>query len=318
MTDSDRVHPDAPSGSAILVRNAKKLYKGGREAVIDVSLDVAAGTVHGLLGPNGAGKTTTLKMLLGLVSPSGGSFEILGEPAGPDVRARVGFLAEQPYFPALLTAEQVMSFAGRLAGMERAAITERSRALLARVGLESSATTTVSRFSRGMLQRLGVAQALIASPELLILDEPASGLDPVGQRDIRNLILEQRDAGTTVLLSSHQLSEVEAVCDQVTIVNKGRVARRGPIDELLAVAGRCTVTARSEQPALPAGLDRVVGDVVASGGAWTFSIPAEESRKIVDALDDAGWALESLVPTRVSLEDYFTRLVAEGHAEVSS
>jgi len=312
VTQADHVHLEVPNGSAILVLNASKRYKGGRDAVIDVSLDVARGTVHGLLGPNGAGKTTTLKMLLGLVTPSGGSFSMLGAPAGPAVRSRVGFLAEQPYFPALLTAEQVMTFAGRLAGMPHAAIEERTSTLLARVGLEGSISTSVSRFSRGMLQRLGVAQALIASPELLVLDEPASGLDPVGQRDIRNLILEQRDAGTTVLLSSHQLSEVEAVCDQVTIVNRGRVARRGPIDELLNIAGRSSVAARSTDESLPDSLVPIVSDVAVSGEMWTFSIPADQSRRVVDALDDAGWQLVSLTPRRESLEDYFARLVSEG------
>lgn len=303
---------DQNSGHAIEIEGAKKHYGGGREAVRDVSLVVERGAVHGLLGPNGAGKTTTLKMLLGLVWPSGGTFRLLGEPAGAAARVRLGFLPEQPYFPSLLTARQVMRFYGRLSGLDDATIAKRTPELLARVGLAGRESTSVNRFSRGMLQRLGIAQALIGSPELLILDEPASGLDPVGQRDVRNLILEQRDAGTTVLLSSHQLSEVEAVCDEVTILNRGRVAARGDIDELLNVAGQISVTARSHAEELPAAVAEHVTDVAFGSGTWVFSVLETELRSIVDTLDDAGWQLVSVQPKRESLEDYFTRLLSQG------
>jgi len=310
---SPALEPEAPSigrEAAILIEGARKSYRGGHEAVTDVSLRVDSGTVHGLLGPNGAGKTTTLKMLLGLVMPTSGSFRILGEAAGPEARRRVGFLPEQPYFPSLLTADQVMRFYGRLAGMSDAAIRDRTSELLPRVGLEGRGRTLVSRFSRGLMQRLGIAQAMIASPDVLVLDEPASGLDPVGQRDIRNLILEQRDAGTTVLLSSHQLSEVEAVCDEVTILDRGRVAERGPIDTLLNVSGQSSVTARSADHELPESIAAIVSNVAVGSGLWVFSIPAEESRRVVDALDDQGWELVSIQPKRQSLEDYFSRLVS--------
>ena len=313
MTSSDARSPEAAVGgdAAVLIQAASKSYRSGRQAVVDVSLRVDVGTVHGLLGPNGAGKTTTLKMLLGLVAPSGGTFEMLGRPAGPEVRSRVGFLPEQPYFPSLLTAHQVMQFYGRLAGMSDEAISERTGDLLARVGLEGRGSSLVSRFSRGLMQRLGIAQAMISSPELLVLDEPASGLDPVGQRDIRNLILEQRAAGTTVLLSSHQLSEVEAVCDEVTILDRGRVAERGPIDELLNVSGQNSVTARSNADDLPESIAAAVTDVAVGSGIWVFSIPAEESRRVVDALDEqGGWELISIQPKRKSLEDYFSHLVS--------
>lgn len=311
---------DAPaltgSDEAIRIDGARKVYHRDREAVSDVSLIVDRGAVHGLLGPNGAGKTTTLKMLLGLVTPSAGSFSILGRPVTASNRAELGFLPEQPYFPPLLTAAQVMRFHGRLAGMDAHAIEARTAELLPRVGLEGKASTLVSKFSRGMMQRLGIAQAMISFPAILILDEPASGLDPVGQRDIRNLILEQRDAGTTVLLSSHQLSEVEAVCDEVTILNRGRVVRRGHIDELLSVAGQSSVTARSSASELPAAIAGIVTDVAFGSGTWVFSIPAKESRRVVDALDDAGWELLALQPKRQSLEDYFARLVESDRGEV--
>jgi ABC-2 type transport system ATP-binding protein len=298
---------------ALRIEGARKSYGGtkGFVAVSDVSLAVSPGSIHGLLGPNGAGKTTTLKMLLGLVRPSGGTFEILGEPAGPAVRARVGFLPEQPYFSPLLTAAEVLMLHGRLSGMSAGDVSSRTGDLLARVGLEGRERTRLAKYSRGMLQRVGIAQALIASPEVVVLDEPASGLDPVGQRDVRNLMMALAGEGTSVLLSSHQLSEVEAICDEVTILNRGRVAAEGSIDDLLNVAGRTSVRARGTAPALPADVQCLMEDVAVSGGVWVFSVPDSVVRAVVDILDDHGWAIESVVPKRQSLEDYFGRMLEE-------
>ncbi len=304
---------------AVEIRGAAKRYggSGGFVAVDHVDLAVRAGRVHGLLGPNGAGKTTTLKMLLGLVRPTEGTFSILGEPTGPSVRARVGFLPEQPYFPPLLTAEEVLRLHGRLAGIDSAQIASRGRDLLARVGLEGRGTTRLSKYSRGMLQRVGIAQALIAEPEVVVLDEPASGLDPVGQRDIRNLMLELRDGGVTVLLSSHQLSEVEAVCDEVTILNQGRVSAKGAIDDLLNVAGRTSIRARGASTTLPAEIQALMEDVAVSGSVWVFSVPDTAVRAVVDILDDNGWTIESVVPKRQSLEEYFSHMLETTEGEVA-
>ena len=173
----------------------------------------------------------------------------------------------------------------------------------------------LSKFSRGMLQRLGIAQALIADPKVAILDEPASGLDPVGQRDIRNLMLDLRSSGTTVLLSSHQLSEVEAVCDGVTILSRGRVAAKGRIDDLLNVAGQTSVRVRGEGADLPPKVAPLVSDVAVSGGTWIFSIAEGHVRPVVDAVDDAGWSLVSVTPKRESLEEYFSRLLEADASE---
>lgn len=304
---------------ALLIEHAHKDYGqaagGRREAVVDVSLTVSRGAIHGLLGPNGAGKTTTLKMLLGLVRPSGGRFEILGTPASErGARSRLGFLPEQPYFPSQLSAEEALLLYGRLGGMDKRVITEEIPILLERVGLEGRERTLLSRFSRGMLQRLGLAQALLGGPEVVVLDEPASGLDPVGQRDVRNLMTELRDSGASILLSSHQLSEVEAVCDEVSILNRGTVAARGHIDELLNVSGQTSVQATGTGE-LPDGVKSMIGSVNRSGPVTAFSVPDSEVRALVDALDDAGWRVLSLQPARDSLEDYFARLlVAEGDA----
>ena len=299
----------------ILIEHARKDYGrvagGRREAVSDVSISVSRGAIHALLGPNGAGKTTTLKMLLGLVKPTSGRFEILGIPASSSgARARLGFLPEQPYFPPQLTAAEAMRLYGRLSGVDKSSITSQTAELLDKVGLEGRQKTLLSKFSRGMLQRLGLAQALLGSPEVLVLDEPASGLDPVGQRDIRNLMLELRDGGATILLSSHQLSEVETVSDEVTILNRGLVAARGHIDDLLNVAGETSIAARGTG-ALPDGVRELVRDVAVLGANTVFSVSDDHVRQVVDHLDDAGWKLQSVSPKRDSLEDYFTRLLAE-------
>lgn len=304
---------DPVSRPALVIQGARKSYGrssvGRAEAVSDVSLVVEPGTIHGLLGPNGAGKTTTLKMLLGLVKPSGGTFEIDGVSAAQrGARKRLGFLPEQPYFPALLTAGEFLSLSGALAGMTRSEVAGSSARLLERVGLEGREKTLLSRFSRGMLQRLGLASSLLGSPRVVVLDEPASGLDPVGQRDVRNLMLELRDEGVSVLLSSHQLSEVEAVCDEVTILNRGTVAARGDIDDLLNVAGQTSVRTRGVG-SLPDAVAARAIDVATTGGLWTFSVADTSVRQVVDALDDAAWRIESVQPKRESLEDYFTRML---------
>lgn len=303
---------------ALLVEGARKTYGTGaaaRHAVRNVTLRVSPGEVHGLLGPNGAGKTTTLKMLLGLVQPSAGRFEILGMPAGPAARMRLGFLPEQPYFPPQLTAGEILRLYGRLSGLDRGGLSRRAADVLERVGLQGRASSLLSTFSRGMLQRLGIAQAVLHEPDVVILDEPASGLDPVGQRDVRNLILELRERGVAVLLSSHQLSEVEAVCDQVTILNRGSIAAEGSISDLLNVRGQMSVRVRGPEGDLPAAVLELVSDIAFAGGEWMFSVPDARVREAVDALDEAGWELISLNPKRESLEDYFASLLGETPAE---
>lgn len=301
------------SAPAIIVEHAAKRFRTGNgrfvTAVRDVSIEVSQGAIHGLLGPNGAGKTTTLKMLLGLVRPSGGRFEILGQDASrPASRKRLGFLPEQPYFPPQLTALEALRLYGGLSGLDRATIALKAPGALERVGLAGRERVLLSKYSRGMLQRLGLAQALIAEPKVVVLDEPASGLDPVGQRDVRNLMIDLRSQGVSILLSSHQLSEVEAVCDEVTIVDRGSVAARGHIDDLLNVAGQTSVRAQGEG-ALPDAVADVVCDTALASGTWLFTVPDTEVRTVVDALDDSGWRLISLSPKRDSLEDYFARLL---------
>lgn len=305
--------PSSDAVPAILIEHARKEYvtlnAGKRTVVVDVSFAVERGGIHGLLGPNGAGKTTTLKMLLGLVRPTAGRFEILGQRSDrPKSRDMLGFLPEQPYFSPQLTAMQAMLLYGRLSGLHDRDIRKRGKELLDQVGLAGRETLVLGKFSRGMLQRFGLAQAMIGSPELLVLDEPASGLDPVGQRDVRNLMLSLRDAGTTVLLSSHQLSEVEAICDEVTILNAGLVAAKGDIDDLLNVVGQTSVRAKGEG-GLPVSVRPFASHVAVDGALSVFSVADESVRQVVDLLDEAGWKVVSVNPKRDSLEDYFSRLL---------
>jgi ABC-2 type transport system ATP-binding protein len=313
MTDEDI--------AAIRVAGARKTYKApgkpNRAVVDDVSLAVKCASIHGLLGPNGAGKTTTLKMLLGLVRPTAGTFQVLGEDSTrPGGRRDIGFLPEQPYFPMNLTAMQAMRFYGRLVGVPKGGLADESVELLSRVGLEDASRTELTKFSRGMLQRLGIAQSLLGHPRVVILDEPASGLDPVGQRDVRNLMLELRSEGVTVLLSSHQLSEVEAVCDRVSILNRGHLAAEGDINALLNVSGRTSVRVAGLD-ALPASVSALASDVAVTGGLLVFSVPTETTRAVVDAIDDSGATIVSVMPKRDSLEDYFARLLETTAREVT-
>ena len=313
--------PASGAAPAIEIRGARKVYtvfpNTKRVAVDDVSITVPQGAIHGLLGPNGAGKTTTLKMLLGLVRPDAGVFTILGADSRSRIgRSELGFLPEQPYFPPQLSAAQALRLYARLSGVPHKDIAARIDELLTLVGLEGQNRTLLSAFSRGMLQRLGIAQAIVARPRVVVLDEPASGLDPIGQRDVRNLMLKLRDEGATVLLSSHQLSEAEVVCDRVSIISRGRVAAEGSIHELLSVAGRTSIRVRE----LPAGLPVAVADLaddvaLSTGGVLVFSVPDDAVRRAVDAIDDAGGKVVSVEPKRESLEDYFTRMLARTEEE---
>ncbi|MFM8888222.1 MAG: ABC transporter ATP-binding protein [Chthoniobacterales bacterium] len=243
-------------------------------AVQDLSLSVDKGEVYGLLGPNGSGKSTTLKILLGLVTATSGTTRVFGEDSN-SVRSRrdVGFLPENPYFYKFLTGAETIRFFGKLSGMGGDALEARVNELLELVGLTDAAARRVGSYSKGMLQRIGLAQALVQDPGLLVLDEPTAGVDPVGSREIRDLILELKARGKTVLLCSHLLSQVQEVCDRVGILARGRLVREGRVEDLLAIGGRSEViveNASAEQLAqLRAAAERLGVRIVSSGRAQT-------------------------------------------------
>jgi ABC-2 type transport system ATP-binding protein len=246
MSHQARVQPSRPENgqeglaAAVVLAGLRKVFRHNwtlktKVAVEALSLTVERGQIFGLLGPNGAGKTTTLKMLLGLLKPTSGQAWLLGSPIGhPESRRRVGYLPENPYFFDRLTAQEFLIFSARLAGLDAKDAGQRADRWLERLGLGDRAKTPLRKFSKGMVQRVGLAHALLHDPELVFLDEPMSGLDPLGRREFRDLILECRDRGTTVVFSSHILPDVELICDRVCVLAHGRMARSGTLDDLLS------------------------------------------------------------------------------------
>jgi ABC-2 type transport system ATP-binding protein len=282
-------------------------------ALDSLSLAVEQNEVFGFLGPNGAGKTTTLKLLTQLIFPTSGRISVLGRPPGdPEVRRRVGYLPEAPYFYDYLTAEELLTYFAGLFGLRGEARRARVSSLLDQVGIGGERRLPLRKFSKGMLQRVGLAQALVNEPELVFLDEPMSGLDPLGRRDVRALILELRDRGCTVFFSSHILSDAEALCSRVAIVVAGQLVTSGRLSEILAfeVSGWELVMA-DLSPAAPAALGGRARRVTRiSEGRYAFEIgPVDAPEQMVAELRAAGGRFVSLNPLRSTLEDYFVQQV---------
>lgn len=281
-------------------------------ALDSLSLEVSKGEVFGFLGPNGAGKTTTFRALLSLVRPVAGTARILGLPAGdPKMKAHIAYLAEHPCFYAHLTPAEFLVYCGRLCGMTRAGASSRAAVLIERFGLAGASGRLLRNFSKGMLQRVGLAQTLMHDPEILFLDEPMSGLDPLGRGDVRDLILTLRGEGRTIFFSSHILSDVEAMCDRVAIIDRGRLVEYGRLAEILASGGL---------EAMVAGIGEAVMIELRQEG---FSIEATPSGACIRLPDDRrlgrligivqgrGGRVISINPARQSLEDRFARSLKE-------
>jgi len=252
------------STPAISIQNLTKVYpipfkKEKVTAVKDLSLTVEPGQVYGLLGPNGSGKSTTMKIVLGLVSPTSGRTEIFGRDSDTvESREDVGFLPENPYFYKYLTGEETLHFYGKLCGLSRSKIRERSKELLKLVGLENAADRRLGGYSKGMLQRIGLAQAMIQEPRLLVLDEPTAGVDPAGSREIRDLILDFKHRGITVLLCSHLLEQVQEICDRVGILDHGVLIREGKLTDLISIESQTEIILENAPPALLAEIRSLV------------------------------------------------------------
>jgi ABC-2 type transport system ATP-binding protein len=310
---------------AIRTENLSKIFRVGFwarrvRAVEEVSLEVRTGEIFGLLGPNGAGKTTTLKMLLGFVRPTRGTATVAGEPAGSlAARRQLGYLPENPALYEFLTGIEYLRFAGRLAGLSRRDAVAQADRLIEVVGLEGRADRAIRRFSKGMVQRLGLAQALIGDPGILILDEPMSGLDPIGRKDVRDVILRQRAEGRTVLFSTHILSDVEAICDRVGIMIDARLTDCGTLSSLLEPGVRAVeIVARN----IPAELQqRLVSDgaqAMQRDGAWVLTFSAEApAQEAIRAIAASGGLLVSVAPHRQTLESLFVQRARASAAPVS-
>jgi ABC-2 type transport system ATP-binding protein len=282
-------------------------------ALDSLTLDVEAGEVFGFLGPNGAGKTTTLKLLMQLVYPTSGRAEILGRPVGDlSVKQRIGYLPENPYFYDHLTAEELLVYFASLFGYAQAECRARAARLLDEVGIGAERRLQLRKFSKGMLQRVGIAQALVNDPELVVFDEPMSGLDPLGRRDVRALILRLRDRGCTVFFSSHVLSDAEALCSRVAILARGRLVSSGRLSDMLAfhVRGWELVVSGLADAAVPAIGPHVRRVVRIGDGRYELELPLESPPdRLMTQLTAAGAQIVSLNPIRDTLEDVFVQQV---------
>jgi ABC-2 type transport system ATP-binding protein len=274
---------------------------------------VPRGEIFGFLGPNGAGKSTSIKMLLGLVSPSGGEAFVLGVRSGDvEIRRKIGFLPEDFRFYQWLTATELLEFHGRLCGMDAARLRERVPYLLDLVGLAPHRGKRLQGFSKGMLQRIGLAQALIHDPEVIFLDEPTSGLDPMGRRLVRDIIRAQRDRGATVFLNSHLLSEIEVTCDQVVFIRDGEIVTTRDLRSHQDEKVRVTVRARKLTPQTVAGLSPWATCSPLDGESLTLTANSREKLpEILGYLVQSGSAPFEFTPQRISLEDLFMEIVGE-------
>src|SRR5262249_30943000 len=301
----------------LVIDNLTKEYKTDIRkprvrAVEGLSLEVGRGELFGFVGPNGAGKTTTIRTAMGLIRPTRGRVSIFGHPAGSRAaRERLGFLPESPYFYDYLSARELLDLAGRIFGLAPAERRARAGKLLERVGLGDAADRPLRKFSKGMLQRAGLAQALMNDPELVVLDEPMSGLDPLGRKDVRDLMVELHEAGKTIFFSTHILPDVEALCDRVGVIHQGRLRDVGPVARLLDQTHVGTeVVLRTHEPI---DLDGVTVER-RTDEEMTVVLPAGTDVTSFLARLDGKARVVTVTPRRDSLEDWFVRLTRDEEA----
>lgn len=308
--------------AAIEIDNLEKTYfvgfwrKRPKQALKPLQLQVETGEVFGFLGPNGAGKTTTLKMLMGLVFPTRGSAKILGVDVNdPEVKAKIGFLPEQPYFYDYLTARELLAYYGRLSGVSAKEISKRAETMLARVGLKDAGDLQLRKFSKGMLQRVGIAQAILHDPQVVFLDEPMSGLDPMGRREVRDLIGELKREGKTIFFSTHILSDAEALCDRVAVIHQGELRGVGAVAELTSsVHGKVELVWQGTS--VPATMKALNAECRITGDTVRAVLPEENQDLAICELRRDKLRLISVVPVRATLEEYFVERLKRAETSV--
>ena len=307
---------DSQDQPVVQILNFLKVFKvgfwGRRVTAVDgLSLDIRRGEVFGFLGPNGAGKTTTLKMLMGLIYPTSGQARIFGHAVGdPAAKAKLGFLPESPYFYDYLTSREFLNFYGHLFGLWGGSLDKRVDELLELVGMSHAKDLQLRKFSKGMLQRVGIAQALINDPELVVLDEPMSGLDPIGRKEVRDLIFRLKESGKTVMFSSHILHDAELLCDRVAMIMKGRLVACGQVSELIQQGTTQEVEMVVDRLS-PEGLEhlRVLATKVVLNGERVMVVLSNQHQvdESLEVIRVAHAKLVSLTPHKASLEDLFIR-----------
>ena len=296
---------------AIEILGLEKTYMVGfwrkrpKCALSPLHLTVEDGEIFGFLGPNGAGKTTTLKLLMGLVFPTAGTARILGrEWTDPSVKAQIGFLPEQPYFYDYLTAHELLEYYGQLSGVPAKQRKQRVEQVLQQVGLRDVQGVQLRKFSKGMLQRVGIAQAILHNPKLVFFDEPMSGLDPMGRREVRDLMEQLKHEGKTVFFSTHILSDAEALCDRVAIIHKGELRGVGAVEELTSsVQGKVEVIWLGTQ--VPASIKALGAECHVTGDRVRAIIDENQQDTVIDTLRRERQRLIAVIPVRTSLEAYF-------------
>ena len=308
--------------AAIEILGLEKTYSVGfwrkrpKRALHPLHLAIEDGEIFGFLGPNGAGKTTTLKMLMGLVFPSGGGARILGmDLDDPRMKAQIGFLPEQPYFYDYLTARELLTYYGQLSGVDSRQLPRKVDSTLERVGLQDATNVQLRKFSKGMLQRAGIAQAILHDPKVVFLDEPMSGLDPMGRREVRSLIEQLKAEGKTVFFSTHILSDAEALCDRVAVINLGQLRGVGAVAELTSgVRGKVELVWQGTS--VPAAIKSLGAETHVAGDTTRAIISEQNQDAAIEAVRRETLRLISVTPVRVSLEDYFMAQLKPSPEEV--
>jgi ABC-2 type transport system ATP-binding protein len=310
--------------SAIEILGLEKTYSVGfwrkrpKCALRPLHLTVEDGEIFGFLGPNGAGKTTTLKLLMGLVFPTGGSARILGrEWTDPQVKAQIGFLPEQPYFYDYLTAHELLEYYGQLSGVPAKQRKKRVEQVLDQVGLRDVQGVQLRKFSKGMLQRVGIGQAILHDPKLVFFDEPMSGLDPMGRREVRDLMSQLKREGKTVFFSTHILSDAETLCDRVAVIHKGELRGVGAVEDLTSsVQGKVEVIWHGTQ--VPASIKALGAECHVTGDRVRAIVDENQQDAMIDALRRERQRLIAITPVRTSLEAYFVEKLRRAETTAGS
>lgn len=298
---------------AIETFSLTKYYSNGKiKALEDFSLSVKTGTIFSLLGPNAAGKTTLIKILLGIVHPTRGKGKILGENiSNYRIHKKIGYLPENHRFPDFLNARQVLTLYGKMSGINMVLLNERIPKLLASVNLTDWSKTKIRKYSKGMLQRLGIAQALINDPDLLFLDEPTDGIDPVGRREIRDLLLILKHQGKTIFLNSHLLSEVERISDEIAILKKGQLIRQGNVQEFISLKDQYELKINGKLD-ISSTLDQLKIKFQQRNSRYIISVTNTlQLNMLIDELRTKKILLEGIIPSKITLEDYFIDVLEE-------
>lgn len=297
---------------AIQTSHLTKYYSGGKiKALEDFTINVEKGQIFSLLGPNGAGKSTFIKIMLGIVHPTRGDASILDRNIKDySIHSKIGYLPENHRFPEFLTARQVLLYFGKMSGVAKSTLHERIPHLLAMVKLQEWQNVKIRKYSKGMLQRLGLAQSLINDPEILFLDEPTDGIDPVGRREVRDLLKSLREQGKTIFLNSHLLSEVELVSDQAAILKEGRMIEKGSIEDFISVKQQYQLQLQQGGERIDAICDKLNIPLTSQNGVYTVSVKDDmQLNYLIDQLRHHQTTIQAIVPRKITLEDFFIKVL---------